>query len=87
MCVPPLQIPWYTVAVLPNSVELLSRSFPRQPVLRCVLPTLSKVKFTETALSSLTFQVEEALTIKNTDIAKELCLPPVKLHCSSECPA
>ncbi|XP_059975716.1 iron-sulfur cluster assembly enzyme ISCU isoform X1 [Mesoplodon densirostris] len=29
--------------------------------------------------------VEEALTIKNTDIAKELCLPPVKLHCSS-CP-
>lgn len=29
------------------------------------------------------FQVDEALTIKNTDIAKELCLPPVKLHCSS----
>merc|ERR1712112_589191 len=26
--------------------------------------------------------VEEALTIKNTDIAKELSLPPVKLHCS-----
>ncbi|XP_032340773.1 iron-sulfur cluster assembly enzyme ISCU-like [Camelus dromedarius] len=26
--------------------------------------------------------VEEAWTIKNTDIAKELCLPPVKLHCS-----
>ncbi|VFV46768.1 elav-like family member 2 [Lynx pardinus] len=26
--------------------------------------------------------VEEALTIKNTDIAKELCLPLVKLHCS-----
>ncbi|XP_045393822.1 iron-sulfur cluster assembly enzyme ISCU, mitochondrial-like [Lemur catta] len=26
--------------------------------------------------------VEEALTIKNTDIAKELCLPPMKLHCS-----
>lgn len=25
---------------------------------------------------------EEALTIKNTDITKELCLPPVKLHCS-----
>jgi len=22
------------------------------------------------------------LKIKNTDIAKELCLPPVKLHCS-----
>jgi hypothetical protein len=28
-------------------------------------------------------QVEEASTLKNTDIAKELCLPPVKLHCSS----
>lgn len=29
--------------------------------------------------------VDEALTIKNTDIAKELSLPPVKLHCSSKC--
>lgn len=27
--------------------------------------------------------IDEASTIKNTDIAKELCLPPVKLHCSS----
>lgn len=26
--------------------------------------------------------LDEALTIKNTHIAKELCLPPVKLHCS-----
>ncbi|XP_018321541.1 uncharacterized protein LOC108734459 [Agrilus planipennis] len=26
--------------------------------------------------------VDEALSIKNTDIAKELSLPPVKLHCS-----
>uniref|UniRef100_A0A8C5Y0S9 Iron-sulfur cluster assembly enzyme ISCU n=1 Tax=Microcebus murinus TaxID=30608 RepID=A0A8C5Y0S9_MICMU len=26
--------------------------------------------------------VEEALTIKNTHIAKELCLPPMKLYCS-----
>ncbi|TWW66060.1 iron-sulfur cluster assembly enzyme ISCU-like [Takifugu flavidus] len=26
--------------------------------------------------------VDEASTIRNTDIAKELCLPPVKLHCS-----
>ncbi|KAL5009735.1 hypothetical protein ScPMuIL_012040 [Solemya velum] len=26
--------------------------------------------------------VSEAKDIKNTDIAKELCLPPVKLHCS-----
>jgi NifU-like protein involved in Fe-S cluster formation len=29
--------------------------------------------------------IEEAAKIKNTEIAKELCLPPVKLHCSSEC--
>ena len=28
--------------------------------------------------------VDQALTIKNTDIAKELSLPPVKLHCSSK---
>ncbi|MBN9543069.1 MAG: Fe-S cluster assembly scaffold IscU [Alphaproteobacteria bacterium] len=26
--------------------------------------------------------VNEAMTIKNTDIAKELALPPVKIHCS-----
>lgn len=26
--------------------------------------------------------LEEAASIKNTDIARELCLPPVKLHCS-----
>lgn len=29
--------------------------------------------------------VDEALKLKNTDIAKELSLPPVKLHCSSKC--
>jgi len=28
--------------------------------------------------------LEQAGAIKNTDIAKELCLPPVKLHCSSK---
>jgi NifU-like protein involved in Fe-S cluster formation len=27
--------------------------------------------------------LEEAGKIRNTEIAKELCLPPVKLHCSS----
>src|SRR5919197_134791 len=26
--------------------------------------------------------VDEAVTIKNTQIAKELALPPVKIHCS-----
>ncbi|KZT01731.1 uncharacterized protein LAESUDRAFT_618650, partial [Laetiporus sulphureus 93-53] len=26
--------------------------------------------------------LEEAENTKNTEIAKELCLPPVKLHCS-----
>jgi nitrogen fixation NifU-like protein len=26
--------------------------------------------------------VTEALTISNTDIVKELALPPVKIHCS-----
>merc|ERR1712153_223651 len=26
--------------------------------------------------------VDDAVEIKNTEIAKELCLPPVKLHCS-----
>lgn len=29
--------------------------------------------------------IDEAYKIKNSEIAKELCLPPVKLHCSSEC--
>ncbi|KAI4342535.1 hypothetical protein MLD38_027154 [Melastoma candidum] len=27
-------------------------------------------------------QIEEVLSIKNTEIAKHLSLPPVKLHCS-----
>ena len=27
-------------------------------------------------------QISEAFDIKNSDIAKELCLPPVKIHCS-----
>ncbi|MTV28771.1 Fe-S cluster assembly scaffold IscU, partial [Nitriliruptoraceae bacterium ZYF776] len=27
-------------------------------------------------------QMEEVMTIKNTEIAKHLSLPPVKLHCS-----
>lgn len=27
--------------------------------------------------------LEDAGAIKNTEVAKELCLPPVKLHCSS----
>jgi nitrogen fixation NifU-like protein len=26
--------------------------------------------------------IDEALTISNTDIVKELALPPVKIHCS-----
>jgi nitrogen fixation protein NifU and related proteins len=26
--------------------------------------------------------VDEAMTIKNTEIAQELALPPVKIHCS-----
>lgn len=30
--------------------------------------------------------LEQAGMIKNTEIAKELCLPPVKLHCSSKLP-
>ena len=29
-------------------------------------------------------QINDAGKIKNSDIAKELSLPPVKLHCSSE---
>lgn len=28
--------------------------------------------------------LDQAGALKNTDIAKELCLPPVKLHCSSK---
>lgn len=28
--------------------------------------------------------IDEAGELKNSDIAKELCLPPVKLHCSSK---
>ena len=30
-------------------------------------------------------QLDEAASIKNSQIANELSLPPVKLHCSSKC--
>ena len=33
----------------------------------------------------LTVQLDEAATIKNSQIANELSLPPVKLHSSSKC--
>ena len=35
-------------------------------------------------LSFFSFQLDQAGSIRNSDIAKELCLPPVKLHCSSK---
>ena len=39
---------------------------------------------TQFMLISFVLQLDDASTIKNSDIAKELSLPPVKLHCSSE---
>lgn len=56
--------------------------------------TISDVKFKTfgcgSAIASSSYLTElvrgmtldKASQIKNTDIAKELCLPPVKLHCS-----
>lgn len=56
--------------------------------------TISEVKFKTfgcgSAIASSSYLTElvrgmtldKASEIKNTDIAKELCLPPVKLHCS-----
>ena len=35
-------------------------------------------------LDTFVVQVDDAKDIKNTEIAKELSLPPVKLHCSSK---
>lgn len=56
--------------------------------------TISEVKFKTfgcgSAIASSSYltelvrgmSLEEAARIRNTEIAKELCLPPVKLHCS-----
>lgn len=45
----------------------------------CMSAIASSSVMTE-AIKGLT--VEQALEIKNTDIAEELSLPPVKIHCS-----
>lgn len=45
----------------------------------CMSAIASSSVMTE-AIKGLT--VEQALKIKNTDIAEELSLPPVKIHCS-----
>lgn len=50
----------------------------------CLHVTLYSAYVLLTGDVRLSFQVDEALMIKNTDIAKELSLPPVKLHCSSK---
>lgn len=56
--------------------------------------TISEVKFKTfgcgSAIASSSYltelvkgmTLEQAAKVKNTEIAKELCLPPVKLHCS-----
>lgn len=56
--------------------------------------TISEVKFKTfgcgSAIASSSYltelvkgmTLEQASRVKNTEIAKELCLPPVKLHCS-----
>lgn len=56
--------------------------------------TISEVKFKTfgcgSAIASSSYltelvkgmTLEQAARVKNTEIAKELCLPPVKLHCS-----
>ena len=42
----------------------------------------SALKFSGRSGFSRTFEVDQALEIKNTQIAEELALPPVKIHCS-----
>jgi NifU-like protein involved in Fe-S cluster formation len=43
---------------------------------------IASSSFATTKIKGL--KVWEAVKIRNTDIAKELSLPPVKLHCSSK---
>ena len=42
----------------------------------------SAIASSSLAMSGIEERVEEALAIKNTDIVRELALPPVKIHCS-----
>ena len=57
------------------------------PILTRAIATFRR-KFTRIASSSLVTErvkgktVDQALSIKNTEIAEELALPPVKIHCS-----
>ncbi|KAK1064005.1 iron-binding protein [Friedmanniomyces endolithicus] len=61
---------------------------------KTILDTITDVKFKTfgcgSAIASSSYltelvkgmTLEQASRIRNTEIAKELCLPPVKLHCS-----
>lgn len=56
----------------------MSLTIPHRLLINCS-PVASSSYMTE-LISGMT--LEEAAKVKNTHIAQELCLPPVKLHCS-----
>ena len=53
--------------------------------MRCSLPCLAKSAIASSSLLTEWVKgktLEQAAMIKNSDIAEELALPPVKIHCS-----
>lgn len=70
----------YLICFIVDPVILNGINFVVANTMYCHSVSLINVEY---AVHSF-LQLDEAVKIKNTDIAKELCLPPVKLHCSSK---
>ena len=61
------------------AAQICTEQARKRPVLVVVSAIASSSLATEWVKGKT---VEEALSIKNTDIVRELSLPPVKIHCS-----
>src|SRR5713101_7090202 len=66
----------------PRNVGSLPKEDPNVGTGLVGAPECGDVMKLQMRINPETQAIEEALSIKNTDIVRELSLPPVKIHCS-----